>query len=59
MLVNGRIVVLGDNSHGQLGNGDLSVKEAKGYHIVQGVFVGKKCHKLSCGDYFTVAATTG
>ncbi|XP_075260849.1 serine/threonine-protein kinase Nek9-like isoform X2 [Convolutriloba macropyga] len=56
--VNGRIVVLGDNSHGQLGNGDLSVKEAKGYHIVQGVFVGKKCHKLSCGDYFTVAATT-
>ena len=62
--MHGRVLTLGDNSRGQLGMGGTSgsySSEAGGVnmHVLRGVFVGKKCQRLSCGDYFTVAATSG
>ncbi len=51
----GRVITFGNNSYGQLGDGDF--REKTGAVVVKGPLDGKEVIKIGCGDGFTVAAT--
>ena len=53
----GHLLTFGSNKCGQLGVGDF--KERHGVHLITGALTGKRVIKVSCGESFTVIATSG
>ncbi len=56
LTVSGHLITFGSNEYGQLGVGDL--RERKGINPIAGVLAGKVIHRVSCGEGYTVVATS-
>ncbi|XP_066280526.1 serine/threonine-protein kinase Nek9-like isoform X2 [Branchiostoma lanceolatum] len=54
--VHGLLITFGSNKFGQLGVGDF--KPRRSINVLRGSLMGRQVRRVSCGDGFTVAATS-